>query len=215
VSKSSNVEKKKWIFSGIIAIVLVFSLAISIEIFIYEKNNRSKTHYSIVKANDDSAFRTYRNLTHGERFYYEIFIYGENVTHLSIFLVTAEVYHDAPGTSLFDDWLYYLQNSTFLRYPTNFRTESGEVKIVVDADYLVILINEEDEDLEVEFYYETVKGFYSFSKITNNILLSITALLIPFITIYLAYNEITKKDEKYILIEKNKPTKTEEKNSSP
>ena len=205
MSEKLTQRNKKIIFGSLICIFLIIiSVTINIEIFVYENNNRSKTHFSIVRANDDTAFRTYRNLTKGERFYYEIFIYGENVSDLSIFLVTDDIYFNAPRTSLQDDWVYYDDHGITIRYHADFRTESGEIKITIEADYLVILINQEDEDLEVEFFYQTASRFYTFSKTTNNILISIAALLLPVITVYLLYIEISKKDEKSSVVQKEK-----------
>ncbi len=204
MSEKLTQRNKKIIFGGLICIFLIISVTINVKIFVYENNNRSKTHFSIVPANDDNAFHTYRNLTKGERFYYEIFIYGENVSDLSIFLVTDDIYFNVPRTSLHDDCVYYDYHGIIIRYPTDFRTESGEVKIPIEADYLIILINQEDEDLEVEFFYQTSSRFYTFSKITNNIFISIAALLLPVITVYLAYIEISKKDEKSIVEQKEK-----------
>lgn len=207
MSEKLTQRNKKIFFGVLICIFLIISVTINIGIFVYENNNRSKTHFSIVHANDDTAFRTYRNLTKGERFYYEIFIYGDNVSDLSIFLVTDDIYFNAPRTSLQDDLVYYDSHGIIIRYPTDFRTGSGEIKISIESDYLVILINQEDEDLDVEFFYQTASRFYTLSKTTNNILISIAALLLPVITGYLAYKEITKKDEKSIVDQKEKQPK--------
>jgi len=209
--------------------IIIFSLIIVIPFYItvenYEKNHLPVNDDLLVLKNDFNKKITSEAVQKAETIDYDIYVYGDNLSGITIFLVTFEVYRQnthANFSSLFDYWsfLYFGVNYTncimvkgdsYSRHVVDYNIRLSDIDKYV---FLFFNFGEENVNINIEF---KINNFYIQNR--QKFIEMMTAsfgLTAPIIALILALNqlyELREKTNKISIENKKISVEIEEKNN--
>lgn len=184
---------------------LIFVIPLYLNVNNYETNHKPVSDDKLVLKDEYTQKRTSVKIQKQESIDYDIYVYGENISKITIFLVTFSVYFQYNPTnfsSLNDYWDYLylgvnysncimIKGESYSRHSVNYN-----VKLSPIEEYVFLFFNFGEENVNISIEYKINNIYIQNRQKFLDIIITSFGITTPIIAVILAVNQLIELREK-------------------